>query len=85
MEYELTQTEIDEIEDVGIDKKSNDETLEIALEYYSNALSDILRREVRWWDKMAEKYGFEKKDYWMNCGTACCTPKRQEWMSWWYI
>ena len=58
-EYQLSALDIKELDEFTADIEAADTTLRIALQYHSNLHNEIQKKRREWWQKMAEKYGFD--------------------------
>lgn len=59
--FELTKEERDDIDQLSLDRRATDESLEIAINYHAERLSDIRFKERAWWDKVLTRLG---QKYW---------------------
>jgi len=65
----LTAAQIKAIDEISLDKRVNDKTLEIALRHHSNTLNAIIKLDKAWWHDIQEVYALDKTTNWTikNC------------------
>lgn len=67
---ELTAKQIKEIDEINFDKNSAESTLKIALQYHSNTLTEVTRKERLWWDEIISSKGLSRACDWKVNRTA---------------
>ena len=72
--YALSAKQIREIDEIKLDQQSTDATLHIALNYHSNRMNSLRKREKEWWDDITEFYKLDSDKKWranFNGPIAC--------------
>lgn len=57
----LNAREITELESINMDKRANDKSLEVSLNYHTNRMIELERASNDWWDKIGERFGIDPK------------------------
>ncbi len=55
----LTSKQIAHLDELRADKESYDRTLKIALNYHSNTCNELKKRELEYWDEIADIHGLD--------------------------
>lgn len=55
----LTPDQIKTLDEIGLDRRSADETLKIALNFHANQINRIEKFEKAFWDGLAEAHGLD--------------------------
>ena len=58
-EYLLTAGQIREIDEIALEKQSNEKMIDVAMRFYTNNNNQITRIETEWWKEMARVHGFD--------------------------
>lgn len=62
--YELTPKQIKEIDEIMLDKNVTDNTLNVALNYHSNRMNSLIKKEKEWWDDVTNIYNLDRNKKW---------------------
>jgi hypothetical protein len=50
----LTATQVRQLDEISADRDGNERTLQVALNFHSNAMNQIHKRRVQFWRELAE-------------------------------
>jgi hypothetical protein len=61
----LTARQIEWIDEINMDSKAAEETLKVALQYYSNTINELTKQRKKFWEELAEIHGLNlyENDY----------------------
>lgn len=60
----LTAKQIKDLDEISIDRKTADATLNIALTFHSNCLNEVEKRAKQWWDEIIELHDLDRSIVW---------------------
>ncbi len=60
--FKIETEDLDKIEGVSDDRDSAEKALEVALNFFTNRMSELRRESTNWWLEMGKKYGFDPRD-----------------------
>ena len=80
MKYQLTAKQIKELDEITLNKRAQELTLRVALNYHANMLATIEQKRKMWWKELGEIHNLDLENiqYKVETFSACIVEDNQE-------